>query len=466
MVAFCQICEDIEYLRHNQNFDTLDQFASENPPQDDDTKPPNTPRPNTIAPSDTLAPLDPLEEPLKPGERGANGEVGAGKTPTYIASKNGWMFGIQQALEAVQQIMTGFYGTECPAEPLIGTACASVKTAGFIIALGAVAAAKRIYDYAEFRYIQDDTISDSQVAEMYENTRKTFTNQKILHQGLIDLGTLNSDVQARTNGQLATLQAGVNTAVANTNSILNNIETHNSNLRQGLDYNFTAVTNGLATTLTNTESLLSDVQQLLQEVGRTSAPTADPAARRLLEEDHAADMPTRISCGFDVPNTSEDKKTLFISEGRRKKEDTGVHLKLENSCTKGLKVDVSVYSNELEESTSALVAASTDIQRGIQTPKIHLSPNICQGDDFSCVSTGSTNKRIYTIHVRAANELGTMDEDMCRVVVAPEAGDSRNESRELRGQQASHHMPRDEIEDPTLEDFEVGRLSLLRMSAC
>ncbi|CAB9521610.1 expressed unknown protein [Seminavis robusta] len=126
-----------------------------------------------------------------------------------------------------------------------------------------------------------------------------------------------------------------------------------------------------------------------------------------------------VSCGFSLDSSvafvSHDGKTLLLSDqGTGGLLDSTFSYTVQDDCSKSVDVDVSVVTNQWDEKTSCVLVESDSNEANIL-----VAPTTCKSRDSLCYSSSSTNERLYEIRVTATDASGLVGRDTCHIVVLP-----------------------------------------------
>jgi hypothetical protein len=184
-----------------------------------------------------------------------------------------------------------------------------------------------------------------------------------------------------------------------------------------------------------------------------------------------------VSCGFNSAHVSSNKKTLFVEEGIGRV-STGLfvnvkvstkrgpstptllcflslsnHLFHQDPCSQLVEVQISVTSNEFEESPTAVLATKVDDERNsfkqLLVRVLCVNSRCHEGSASFCVGDESVKNRFYSIKVSVTDRNNSTNvHDTCRVVVMPKSKPGTKSKtgtkQELRGQQSRGLSKRDE----------------------
>ncbi|CAB9518485.1 expressed unknown protein [Seminavis robusta] len=458
-----EICEDIQFLRNNRNFQNLDEnYGSSSsgpagePPEDLELVEPQEP--------------ETLPEQFEHMQKAVDG------------------MGITiWTLESVERI-SGHY--ECPSDMqgISANICASVKNVLVVIAATAVASMGLICDTLE-REIP--SIEDHQMMEIYYNVDAVFGNMEIMMKGInlarTDIFNLaNPSRRLKAGHQVLGRFEGCDGIDQDNNGEIDECEedisppeialpteleyavqfdrhgretlhyAHNDQPFKGadeaMDYlrnnvvrvsDDCAASKDLELNLTLLDHSLNSCHSTIRAVpvhwckGNS---TLGHLMDVVVPVDHEA---PDVVCGFRAASfkaLSSDKKTLIIEEEEdypMRLQDIGLYFGLEEECSDTVHVDVSVKSNEYADGLIAKALVSE--LNGTKIPKIFVSPSSCESQEGSfCVHSPFTKKRFYEISIRATDQAGWTGEDVCRVVVVPKEEEEGESNKELRGSSSSN----------------------------
>ncbi|CAB9521613.1 expressed unknown protein [Seminavis robusta] len=135
-----------------------------------------------------------------------------------------------------------------------------------------------------------------------------------------------------------------------------------------------------------------------------------------------------VSCGFSldssVASVSNHGKTLLLSEqGAGGLLDSSFSYTVQDDCSKSVDVDVTVVTNQWDDKTSCVLVESDSNQA-----KILIAPKTCKSRDSLCYSSSGTSERLYEIHVTATDASGLVGRDTCHIAVLPSDGVEHKEA--------------------------------------
>ncbi|CAB9511469.1 expressed unknown protein [Seminavis robusta] len=457
------ICEAILSLMDNEDFQRLDYMAqtkSLKPELDDEEEP------------------DDLDDPPPPE-----------KTSEYYEAMNEVIYRAELNVLATKDFFNAADSFDCGAYGVAGSQdCASIQNAVVATILFALGRVERAHLSLKYNFVQEDAISDYDMAQMYNNVMVIHGNQKKLFD-LIENQT-EAFLQAAENATENAISAATtaNDVKDIVESIQQSLQRSQRRLARGDDCEEDSVVptlevppymgfrrNGVGnytvegSIFKSPDEAVRYLEQSLTarddhagppELAVQVSPSSDPDRCSML----ASAVPARlrhcngkdqlgktewfkvsvdqeapvVNCGFHsqkMARSSNDGKTLFLEQQPGVElVDTGFFLEANDACDASLRVEIAVASNELTQESTAMLAST----RG-PNPKLYVAPSKCdQESSRFCVTGEVVPTRYYDVVVTATDSAGWQSSDTCRIVIM-----SSEEARELRGTTTEYESAQD-----------------------
>ncbi|CAB9521743.1 expressed unknown protein [Seminavis robusta] len=489
-----EICDDVQYLRYNKQFDNIDA---------------------TFGSSSSQSGVD---------DGGSQLDLTAPETPEITSEGyddvSNALYVYTQTLSSLEEAFDVIDSTEC-AEDMTGTTktlCAFAKNILSYAALLAFFVARRVYTALEHEY---PSISDYEQYEVYYNVKVVYDNMVVLSDSLEQIKTQNTnnaesikdDIIAQIDLLCGSQESGrrlsVETATAvkfagcdgvdqDADGVIDNCEEDNfpPEVLVGSFCPLERTSREVDGATLVGGRVFSTVQDAMDVLRAVVMPSDDCAAKESLSMQFTVATESECNatisavplhdcngvvnagheelfifpvdgkapsatCGFSS-STTKDKKLLLIQEAPGKRAvNTELFYQITDACSKALKVDVKVFSNELDEDVSAYLAKTRPKDGSAQKAELHVQATRCERKLNGFCHGDGTQERVYEVHVTATDDAGWTSRDVCRVVVAkqPEEFDYGAEGGSPSSPPVLTDSPRRSLESADCK-YEVGALSL------